>query len=78
MDSGVLAGICPIALSFALSRLNKKPFSEDGYMVVWHCLMCVFGVALGVWSIRQQTRDVVLPHKRRLDALLKDLDGEEC
>ncbi len=72
----LLTGICPIALLLALSRLNEKPFSDDGYMIVWLSLMSVFGVTTGVWSIRQQTRDVVLPHKRRLEALLKELDGQ--
>jgi len=72
----LLTGICPIALLLALSRLNEKSFSDDGYMIVWLSLMSVFGVATGVWSIRQQTRDVVLPHKRRLEALLKELDGQ--
>ena len=72
----LLTGVCPIAFSLALSRLNEKPFSDDGYMIVWLSLMSVFGVAIGVWSIRQQTRDVVLPHKRRLEALLKELDGQ--
>jgi small-conductance mechanosensitive channel len=72
----LLTGICPIALLLALSRLNEKPFSDDGYMVVWLSLMSVFGVATGAWSIRQQTRDVVLPHKRRLEAVLNQLDGQ--
>jgi len=34
-------------------------------------------VALGVWQLRVQTRDVVLPHKRRLEVLLKEFDGQE-
>jgi drug/metabolite transporter (DMT)-like permease len=72
----LLTGICPIALLLALSRLNKKSFSDDGYLVVWLSVMCVCSVATAVWSIRQQTRDVVLPHKRRLEALLKELDGQ--
>ena len=72
----LLTGICPIALLVALSRLNEKPFSDDGYMIVWLSLMCVVGVAIGVWSIRQQVRDVVLPHKRRLETLLNELDGQ--
>jgi len=71
----LLTGICPIALLLALSRLNEKPFSDDGYMIVWLSLMCAFGVATGVWELRRQTRDVVLPHKRRLEALLKELDA---
>jgi hypothetical protein len=72
----LVAGICPIALLLALSRVNEKPFSDDGYMVVWLSLMCVFGVAIGVWELRRQAREVVLPHKRRLEALLKELDGQ--
>jgi len=72
----LMGGICPIALLLALSRLNEKSLSDDGYMIVWLSLMCVFGVATGVWELRRQTRDVVLPHKRRLEALLKELDGQ--
>ena len=71
----LLTGICPIALLLALSRLNEKSFSDDGYMTVWLSLMCVFGVATGVWQSASRTRDVVLPHKRRLEALLKELDA---
>lgn len=72
----LMGGICPIALGLALSRLNGKAFSDDGYMVVWLSLMCVCGVALGVWQLRLGTREVVLPHKHRLEALLKELDGQ--
>ncbi|WP_414661767.1 hypothetical protein [Horticoccus sp. 23ND18S-11] len=73
---GLLAGICPIALNLALSRLNEKPISDDGYMTFWLSLICVSGVALGVWQLRRGTREVVLPHKRRLEAQLKELDGQ--
>jgi hypothetical protein len=45
-------------------------------MIVWLIPMCVFGVATGIWSLRQQTRDVVLPRKRRLEELLKELDRQ--
>ena len=72
----LLTGICPIALLLALSRLNEKSFSDDGYMIVWLSLMCVCGAATGVWEVRRQTRDVVLPHKCRLEELLKELDGQ--
>jgi hypothetical protein len=72
----LLAGICPISLLLALSRLNEKSISDDGYMIVWLIPMCVFGVATGIWSLRQQTRDVVLPRKRRLGELLKELDRQ--
>ena len=56
-------------------RVNQKPFSDDGYMLVSMILMCVvFPVAAGVWQVRRQARDV-LPLKRRLEALLKELDA---
>ncbi len=72
----LLGAICPTALNLALSRLNEKSISDDGYMIVWLSLMPVYGVALGIWSLRQQRRDVVLPRKRRLEALLKEFDGQ--
>ena len=71
----LMGGIGPIALGLALSRLNGKAFSDDGYMIVWLSLMCVVGVATGVWELRRQARDVVLQHKRRLEASLKELDA---
>ena len=71
----LLAGICPIAFLLLIHRINEKSISDDGYMLVWLILMSVFGVATGAWSIRQQARDVVLPHKRRLEELLKELDA---
>jgi hypothetical protein len=38
-------------------------------------VMCVIlPVATGVWAIRRQAREV-LPHKRQLEALLKELDA---
>jgi hypothetical protein len=38
-------------------------------------VMCVvLPVAAGVWEIRRQARDL-LPRKRRLEALLKELDA---
>ena len=72
----LLTGFCPIALLVALSRLNEKSFSDDGYMIVWLSVMCVYGVTIGVRELRRQTRDVVLPRQRRLEALLKELDGQ--
>jgi hypothetical protein len=71
----LLGGICPIALFLLIGRINGKSISDDVYMTVTIILTCVFGVATGVWSIRQQARDVVLPHKRRLEQLLKELDA---
>ena len=71
----LLAGICPIALLLALSRLNEKSFSDDGYMIVCLSLMCVWGGDRRLVNPPPVQRDVVLPRKRRLEALLKELDA---
>ena len=71
----LLGGICPTALVLLGYRINEKPFSDDGYMLVSTILMCaVLPVAAGVWQIRRQAREV-LPRKHRLEALLKELDA---
>jgi hypothetical protein len=72
----LLGGICPMVLYLLIGRINGKSIGDDGLMTVATILACAFGVATGVWSIRQQARNVVLPHKRRLEALLKELDGQ--
>ena len=72
----LLTGICPIALLLGISRVNEKPFSDDGYMVVWLILMPVSGVASGVWLLRHSVQKDILPHQRRLETLLKELDGQ--
>jgi hypothetical protein len=73
--SVLLGGGGGIAILLLGYRVNDKPFSDDGYMLFSTIVMCVlFPVAAGVWSIRRQARDV-LPHKQRLQALLKELDA---
>ena len=71
----LLGGIGGIAILLLGYRVNQKPFSDDGYMLFSTILMCVvLPVAHGVWVIRRQARDVS-PRKRRLEALLKELDA---
>jgi hypothetical protein len=70
----LLAGICPIALTLAVARLNEKSFSDGEFMIPW--LSSVYGVGLSVWALRRHTRNVVLPRKRRLEELLKELDSQ--
>ncbi|MDA1277236.1 MAG: hypothetical protein O2960_24765 [Verrucomicrobia bacterium] len=75
--SVLLGGIGGTAIILLGYRVNEKAFSENGFTLVSTILMCVvLPVAAGVWEARRQARDVVLPHKRRLEALLKELDGQ--
>jgi peptidoglycan/LPS O-acetylase OafA/YrhL len=74
--SVLLGGVGGIAILLLGYRVNQKPFSDDGYLLVSTIVMCVvLPVAHGVWAIRRQERDV-LPRKRRLEALLEELDGQ--
>jgi hypothetical protein len=71
----LLGGICPMALVLLGLRINQMSVSDNGFLVVSMMVMCVGSVAAGIWEVRRQARDVVLPRKRELEALLKELDG---
>jgi peptidoglycan/LPS O-acetylase OafA/YrhL len=71
----VMGGICPIALVLLGLRVNQKSFSDEAFLFVGMILICVWSVAAGVWSIRRQVQRDVLPRKRRLEAVLKELDA---
>jgi peptidoglycan/LPS O-acetylase OafA/YrhL len=73
--SVLLGGVGGIAILLLGYRVNDKPFSDDGYLLFSTIVFCVlFPVAAGVWTIRRQAQEVV-PRKRRLEALLKELDA---
>lgn len=72
----LVGGICPAAILILGARVNDKSLTDDGSMVIFMLFLCVWCVATGIREIRRQTRDVVLPRKRRLEALLKELDEQ--
>jgi hypothetical protein len=72
----LMGGICPMAIVLLGLRINQKSFSDDGFLVVGMILMCVVSVAAGLWESRRQAEEM-LPRKRRLEALLRELDGQE-
>ncbi len=72
----LLGGICPTVFLLLINRVNEKPVSDDGYMLVWLIVLCVYGAATGAWTIRHQAQALV-PRKRELEGLLKELDGQE-
>jgi hypothetical protein len=71
----LLGGICPAAIIFLGMRVNDKSISDDGYLTVTSIIMCVWSVVHGVWTLRRQGQQL-LPRQRRLEALLKELDGQ--
>jgi hypothetical protein len=70
-----MGGICPMAIVILGYRINQKSISDDGGMAIPMILTCVWLVATGIWEGRRQARNLV-PHKLRLEALLKELDGQ--
>jgi hypothetical protein len=71
----VLAGgICPAIILLVTWRINQKPFSDDGYMLISLFVLCVWSVASGIWTLRRSVDTEILPRKRRLEALLRELD----
>ena len=70
----LLGGICPVAIVFFGHRVNQKSISDDGGMLIPLFLWGVWSVAAGIWEVRRQAREL-LPRKRRLEELLKELDG---
>jgi peptidoglycan/LPS O-acetylase OafA/YrhL len=72
----LLGGIGGIAIILLGYRINQKPFSDDGYIVLSTILMCVvLPVAAGVWELRRSVQRDILPRKHRLEALLRELDA---
>lgn len=73
--SVLLWGICPTAILILIHRINDKSLTDDGNMLVTLTFMVVWSVASSVWWYRRQAREA-LPRKRRLEALLQELDGQ--
>ena len=73
----LMGGICPTAILLLGWRINQESVSDDGYMLVWLLLISVYAAAAGVWELRRQVQQDVLPRKHRLEALLKELDSQD-
>ena len=73
--SVLLWGICPTAILLIINRINDKSISDDGYMLVTLTFILVWSVASSVWWYRRRLQRDVLPRKRRLEELLKELDA---
>ena len=73
--SVLLGGICPTAIILAGWRINNEPFSDEWVWIVSGIVMCAMGSVAGVWAQRRSMERDLLPRKRRLEALLKELDA---
>ncbi len=68
--------ICGIMLLLAGWRINNEPFSTQWPLIVGFIVSSVFWSLLTVGLQRRRVRRELMPRKLRLEALLKDLDGQ--
>ena len=67
--------VCASAIILAGWRINNEPFGDEWVWIVGGILVCAIGSAAGVLEQRRSMERDLLPRKRRLEALLKELDA---
>lgn len=72
----LMGGICPTVILILVYRVNQKLISDDGYMIVTLILLCVWSVASSVRELRRSVHRDILPRRRRLEELLKELEDQ--
>ena len=72
----LMGGICPMAILLLGYRINQKSISDDGYMLVTMILCASSGLWRSASGQSAASARDLLPRKRRLEALLKELDGQ--
>ena len=72
-----------VALFFAILRINERPLSDAwsdsrfSIAFVGMVLFCVISMVGTIWAARRTVKQQLLPHKRRLEALLRDVDDQD-
>jgi hypothetical protein len=72
-----------VALFFAILRINERPLSDAwtdprfSIAFIGMLLFCIISMAGTFWTARRTVKRQLLPHTRRLEALLKELDDQE-
>ena len=67
--------VCATAIILAGWRINNEPFSDEWVWIVGGIFVCAMGSVAGVWEQRRSMERDFLPRKRRLEALVKELDA---
>ena len=69
----VAAAVCGMAIYVASRRINDVAYNEDWPILLGLIFLCAF--SLGHRRRRRSVQRDILPRKRRLEALLKELDA---
>jgi hypothetical protein len=67
--------VAGIAIMLAGWRINNEPFSTQWHWIVGGIVFTGIVSVGTVWLQRRRVRQELLPRKRRLEALLKELDS---
>jgi peptidoglycan/LPS O-acetylase OafA/YrhL len=68
--------VCATAIILAGWRVNNEPFRTEWVWIASTIFVCALGSVAGVWEQRRSLQRDLLPRKRRLEALLKELDDQ--
>jgi ABC-type transport system involved in cytochrome c biogenesis permease subunit len=69
------ATVWSAALFYGTLRINEKSFSDNWGVFAGTMLWCAMAMVGSVWWQRRVAQRRLLPHKRRLEALLAELDN---
>jgi hypothetical protein len=69
--------VCATAILLAGMRVNSEPNEpfDDGVTIVGSIVLCALASLYGIWEERRSMERDVLPRKRRLEAMLKELEA---
>lgn len=67
--------VCATAFLLATWRINEKSFSDDGYLLISMIFVCIYSCTTGLWQARRSVERDLIPRKRRLEAMLQELDA---
>jgi hypothetical protein len=69
--------VCAMAIILSSCRINDRSFSDAGLLrpIIFMTFWIGINVGVSLWWQRRSVRRDLLPRKRRLEALLKELDA---
>ena len=76
LRDGIPPFIAGLMIILAGWRVNNEPFSTQWYWILGGVVFMAVISVVTVWLQRRRVRQELLPRKHRLEALLKELDGQ--